>query len=107
MSSASAHPSWLPAVASLDHKAWIKREAGQGPVAALGSVVGGKGAAALWVVLCCSCVLRSVFPEQLLVFLNQLLALHSNGAGCTHTMQLQLGRECGWLWELLWNLSLE
>lgn len=63
--------------ASLEHKAWIKREAGQGPVAALGRVMGGKGTAALWIVSCCSCMaLRSIFPEQLLVFLKQLLALH-------------------------------
>lgn len=63
--------------ASLEHKAWIKREAGQGPVAGLGRAMGGKGAAALWSILCCSCVvLRSVFLEQLLVFLKQLLALH-------------------------------
>ena len=42
--------------ASLEHKAWIKREAGQGPVAALGRVMGGEGAAALLIVLCCGCV---------------------------------------------------
>lgn len=63
--------------ASLEHKAWIKREAGQGPVAALGTAMGGKEAVALLIVPCCSWVgLRSVFPEQPLVFLKQLLAPH-------------------------------
>lgn len=44
---------WPPAVGKSKRKAWIKGEAGQGPVAALGRVMGGEGAAAVLIVLCC------------------------------------------------------
>lgn len=48
-------PPWPPAVGKSKRKALIKGEAGQGPVAALGRVMG-EGAAAVLIVLCCGCV---------------------------------------------------
>lgn len=64
--------------ASLEHKAWIKKEAGQEAVAVLVKVMGGEGTAALLIVLGCSCMalFEKHFTKQLLVFLKQLLAPH-------------------------------